>query len=358
MSNSRVLIFNQFGSNPREVDARIEYMEWNDTHVTDARLSMALTDSKLKQRLLKKGNMILIETADIQKWAGVIMTPTSWRSDRVEFTAKSHLYYLARQVPTGTFNLDMTAGALALRMIWSARVRAGFSPFITREQRVDTGGQAAVGKVRRFYTVLDNLRHLARKNGFEFWLNPRITGGELKFHLNWQQRKQKRGGSIEIGENGNAAWGNPAVVESGDLITAWHVEETEMGGKGNRRVFLVADKAAAKFGHWEGVATVKRIDSGKERTPEFQRTVQEHGRPEKRYRIQVQIGAGNKYKLSREIEPGSIHWLYGPDMDFTKGRQGTIKRVRVTDMAYKENDPFLDVVAKEWTGALYENWIP
>jgi hypothetical protein len=350
---SRILIYDRFGTDPTEVLGVVSSMEWNDTDISEAKIKIPLAD--VNEDIIKMGNMVYIETKDIPEWGGVVMPPLAWRDDGVELTVKNPNFYLARRVPVKAFAKRHTTGYMAAKLIRGARKR-GFMPIRAKDPHIDESGVKVRDVVREELTVLENLRQLAKAGGFEFWLDPVKHAGELYYEFNWQRRKRRRGGSIEIG--GNAAWGNPAITLSGDVITVWHVTETEKQIGEGARVLLTAEEAKAEYGHWEGQLSVPTIDSGKERSAAFRRKAQDEGRPEERYRIQVEIGAGNKFVLSEQIRPGHIHWLYGPDYGFAEGVRGTKTRVRILHVGYKENQGYLDVVAQKWLGSEKKEWIP
>lgn len=352
---NRVLVFNRYGDYPIEAECKVSSMEWNDTDITEAKIVFPLSFVDSNEEILNVGNIVYIETEDVAEWAGVLMLPITWGDEGVEVTAKNPNYYLARRNVVDVLDKSHTAGAAALIMINDAKKR-GFMPIEAKPQNVDASGEHFKDFVREELTVLENLRRLARAGGFEFWIEPVIERGRIHFDFHWQKRKRHRGAPIEIG--GNAAWGSPAVILSGDVITVWHVTETEKQVGAGSRVLLEAEEAKENYGHWEGNLSVPRINSGKQRSGVFRRAVQENGRPETRYMVQVEIGAGNKFILSEEIKPGHIHWLYGNKYGITDGVRGTQERVRVLHVEYRENQGYLTVVLQKWDGVERKEWIP
>ena len=354
MSNSQILIFDQKGLNPVEVDGQILRMSWHDHEVSEARLSIPLVSPKLNQDLLRPGSMVYIQTQGLQDWTGVVMLPQAWYQDHVEITAKSMMYYLARRYPWQSYEIGMTPGATAMRMLRGAK-RRGFLPVYLDRQNVRTDGPVLKDVLDMELSILENLTGLAERTGFEFWLSPQLVNGSLQAFFHWQKRKEVLGSPIEVGEGGNAFWGIPSMTCSGELVTAWYVSEEEKQRADGSRVFLQTSLPRVLYGHWEGVLKVSRINAGKARSREFIHAVQEYGKPEVRYRMLVEIGRG---ALSAEIAPGSLHLLHGPDTGFFGGKRGTSTKVRVLVMSYSSGTGLLDVVAQEWKDAEDPSWVP
>lgn len=351
MSNAQVLIFDIHGNDPVEVDVEVERLEWANQRVTEARFIFPGKSSKLTDDIIGPGRMVLALVEGIQPWGGVLWPPYSDRERGITLNVKSAQHYLASRFPHHTYDKDLTAGQSVVRMIRGSKLR-GFSPINIDTAHIRLDGPPAKGHVRSELTILDNMKRLARRNGFEFWLDPTFINGNLRFDLFWRKRKNRLGSPIEIGRN--ASWGSVGSTLSGTIATAFYVTERDRQREQGRRTLIETNTPKELYGHWETAISVDIIHMGKQISRELQRAIQDAGKPSVRYRYFVKIDG----LLSKEIEPGSLHLLNGPDMGFSNGQRGTSTTVRTMNVEYSEKSGMLDVLSKEWRGTEVNEWIP
>lgn len=348
MARAQILMFDKHGLNPFEMDGEVTQMGWSDRSVTEARLTIPLSTANTGKIAFDKSmiaRMVYIRGDDIPEWGGVIWTPISFEAGVIKLTAFSGLYYLDGRLPVMTDDKERTAGAAVVYMIRGSKKR-GFLPVLALDAYIDKGGDATKGKIRQENTILENMQRISRRNGFEFWLDPELVDGKLRFFLNWGERKRNEGSPIEVGKYGNATWGNPGKVISGNVVSVWFVEERDIPTGDDNRQIIHTTLSKELYGHWEKKLVVEKISAGKAESAEFKRAVEEFAHPVTKYRFRVRLGAG---QLSKEVEPGSIHFLNGPGVGFEGGLQGTSTTVRITDTDYQEGRGYVDCIGKEWT---------
>ncbi len=347
MAQAQILVFDKHGNNPFEIEAEVTAMGWNDRQVTEAQLTIPMTAANISkiefnETLIKR--MVFIRTANLPEWGGYLDTPISFDVGKVTVMAKSGLGYLDSRFPHHSYDKEFTSGSMVERMVGGAKKR-GFLPVIASKEHINTGGGTA-GKVKHDYTVLKNMQKLSKRNNREFWLDPELVDGDLKFYLYWRRKKQLYGGPIEVGERGNASWGTPnPMTISGNIVTAWYVEERDLPTGERERRLIDTTLPKKLYGHWEDALIVDTLSAGSTWSREFKRAVQNSGRPQTQFRLRVKIETDG---ISNQIEPGSIHLLNGPGVGFTNGKVGISTTVRVTDVEYRASDGYLDVIAREW----------
>ena len=228
-----------------------------------AEWEMACADEKASKRNFNFGRYVLFEHARLGKWGGVInpqegMSGT-WEN-KVVLHARSGEYQLSRRyAPLYDANNNSlgavhgTAGQLARQLIYYANL-PGDS--LIRPGNIDDGGKETM-LLLQDANLRDMMDILVRRTGYDWWMEPFLEYGNLRFALNFQERRGVDAGyvlreRVNIRKKGGDLW-----RRCGELVNDTRV----VGGNGSiplkARGEAVSRSSIDQYGVWQGYDTVE-----------------------------------------------------------------------------------------------------
>lgn len=350
---SRVIIFDRDGIALAEIEGDVE-RDWilNETSACTI-IHSTQTTSKLNNKIFAPGNRVLVQSNDVQDWAGVMWYPWAWKQSELKVAALGAELYLARRninskPPTG---MDL-AGALQ-HLLENAR---GAPVFMSGRDNVagSIAGELSDNTITEEMTILQGLDALADSFYAEWWLEPRYSNQRLEWELYFHQNRQYEGIDIVIGGEQSACFLNPdnMMSISGDLVT--FVKAKIQAGANTIPRESFDNAAIAKHGLWEASVSFE-YTSMAQVDAQITAWLLENALPKVRYNVRI-IPERNR-KLSKSLRPGSWHNFIAPDVGFFQGGVGTRDVVRVVGMSYNDADGFIDVVAEQRLGIELTEWL-
>lgn len=337
----RVIIFDRHGKRGVEVQAIVSSVTWGMGEVTDAKILIPLPEDKLTEDLIQFANLVLLQNENLPDWAGVMVPPPTWKAAGIELVVKSPEHYLRNRLTEIEYTPSRTVGSAVLSMIRRTQARDPL-PFRISHNHFDAGGaiggEESIKKGLYIYDVIQTLQDL---HPFEWWFDIRTNRGAPLFVPHWSSFRNIKGEPIEVGENGNASWGEPRLVESGDLSSSFTAVQANSISGGKSSTFDLK-RRIDKFGLWEEVVSVENLSVGAERPEEVNKRIKD-SRLLRCFHIRVPLGS-----LSMSMRPGSVHLFDAPDVGFTGGQLGTHTTVRVDQMSYSDNEGQLTAVVYEY----------
>ena len=178
----RALIYNRNGGTLAEIEPQWETVSWRLNNIGLARFSMPYTDAKCTRTNLRPGNRILIQFENgLPDWGGVLDFPRKRSTGGVTISAYTGEKLLDHRRTSK--NLEFTAytpGAI-------------YKTLLETQSDVLPGTIVSGGTQRNaayhYHDLLRRVQELARLSGYDFYVQPQVTAGVLRFYGNWYARR-------------------------------------------------------------------------------------------------------------------------------------------------------------------------
>jgi hypothetical protein len=337
----RCIIYDKNGANAREVKVNIQNVTWGTGEVTEANIGIPITEPKLDRDLIKQNNLVLLEDEDLIPWGGVLEPPHSWDDSMVGVVAKSPESYLQGRHTSREYSSSATVGSVIHRMIQKT-VNQFYLPYKVKKTNIETTGTlGGETNLENGTVIYDALRDIADNNDVVWWFETIKQNGSPLFNFFAQSSRATEGLPIEIGANGNAAWGSKGIVESGKVISSYLAKTRDSQfGVGKTSRFLVQD-LLDDYGFYEKTVDVESIPVGGGMPKEVRAEIKKN-RAVRLFHIYAYLG-----ELTKTMHPGSVHLLNGSRLGFTGGQRGVSTVVQIIQMLFNESNGVLEVVAFE-----------
>lgn len=295
---------------------------------TEGRASFEYSSIKtniVNERVLKFGNILLIENSRLPAWVGVIDTPRQWDARTITVNAYTMERYFKWRVGPPEQKLSGSAGSIFAQMV---------NYINNQELTVLRNGNIWTGGTYREETLnpvtLDrNLEQLQQRSLEEYEFAP-SAGGRLLVYANWAYRlgtytpltllEAENGGNIE----------KPTMREDGD-ITNWIIGYGD-GMSWTSRPYRYATDGASwgKYGlrqtgqEYNGVSQTATIDNN---NTEY---LTKNKEPRKIFEVTA-LNVGNTFDFLRLGNRVAVKFI---KLGFTNGVLGTSVNTRILGMSY------------------------
>lgn len=236
---------------------------WARNEYGTAEWEMSCTDPKATQRNFEFGRYVLFEHARLGKWAGVI-APHDGMSGTWENTVKlrarsGEFQFSRRQVPTYDQQsehpgyINGTYGEILKKMIDYANA-PGDS--LLRPGVIDMSGKESLEPMRDA-NMRDMLDRIVERTGWNWWCEPVLQNGYLRFAVNLSPRRGVDGGytlreRVNLRKKGGDLWRRKVELVNDARVA---------GGNGSTPLKSYGTQTDAwsigEYGVWQGYDTVE-----------------------------------------------------------------------------------------------------
>lgn len=339
----RVFLYDKDGHLLIEPDASVGKLMWGLGDKVETTISIPLSTQGLNRYLVRMANQVYIQHEYLPDWGGVIWSPMEWKAGELVLHAQSAEIYLAGRVVHRKQGGKRDVGGIVFGILQDMERRED-TPITIDSWRIEPGSVVKSSDIQRGEDIYGVLNGLAEKYGFEWWLEPQLSNGKPEYLFCWQKRRIAYRTDIELGENGNAEWmDNVRVVEKARLTTSYMEIKRSSGADSDINIVPTSDEDHKRYGLWEKAINVEDVSAGGEISQEVDRAMRED-RPRRSVHFKALLGVTN---LSKVMRPGSIHRFYAPGAGFYNNDYGMNTIVRIKQMAYSDDNGYLEAVADE-----------
>jgi hypothetical protein len=221
MSYARCIVATKSNVAIAEISPDIEYISWRLNKVGRAKFTLAKTDSKATERILRFGNRILFEFDNgLPNWVGVIEPPRNWDGKNVRCMAFSaeHIFSF-RTTDKGRYFSGQTVGAIYKKLITEANDVSSMG--ITVGDVYEGGGVHSPSY--HFKSLLDIFQDSLTKNlsDYDFDVTGTYRRGNFIFKANLYETKGTTKRGIALVEGANVT--ELKLSEQGPIVNSWDV---------------------------------------------------------------------------------------------------------------------------------------
>ena len=221
MSFTRCLIANKSNIVIAEIEPEIEYISWKLNKVGRVKFSLAKTDSKATEDVLRFGNRIFFEFDNgLPNWGGIIDPPREWRGNLIKCMAYSAEQILGyRTTEKSRWFSGDTVGAIFQKLIREANDISSMG--ITVGDVWDGG--TSYSPEYHFKSLLDIFQKslTQRLASADFDVASTFGNGCLIFKANLYQSKGSNKSGVALVDGTNVA--EMSLSEQGDIVNSWDV---------------------------------------------------------------------------------------------------------------------------------------
>lgn len=239
---------------------------WAKNEYGTAEWEMSCTDPKATRRNFEFGRYVLFEHARLGRWAGVIaphdgMSGT-WENTVTLRARSGEFQFSRRQVPTRDINnvgnhgmvMSGTYGEMLKQIIRYANDAPGDS--LLRLGVIEMGGKERILPMRDS-NMRDLLDMIVEETGWEWWCEPILENGYLRFAVNLAVRRGVESGytlreRVNLRRKSGDLW-----RRKGDLVNDVRVA----GGSGSTPLRFYGTQtdvvSVGEYGVWQGYDTVE-----------------------------------------------------------------------------------------------------
>lgn len=332
----RVIFYNREGVPLEELHCQA-HCKWKLNGLGAATIRLAVTEPKLKETLIRYGNLVLVRHRAAGDWGGVIRTPETWDDPTVTITAKTAECLLIDRRHEGVETLEGSSGDIFESLIDLAnqpgdtRLRAG---------QVDRSGsdQQALLEDEPLFSVLSRLR---KQSGFDWSFEPAFDDlGHLIFKAGWwAQRGETRSVTLRAGHNLRP--GGRLVVTKKEVANDVLAIEQTGAGTERRSAQAQDDDSISVYGRRQAVITVWGNDGA-------QANLDAAAQSEVRRRAWP--GRGFKLEAVEPVAGETFPYLGLGDtlgLQLVQQQFGIETRVRITAKEYDDTQGYMPLAAVE-----------
>lgn len=245
----RIIFYDRAGVPLEEIAGRAR-CRWALNDVGTARITIPLTEPKLRAEVIRYGNFVRAQHRTAGDWAGVIRTPETWTDSAVEVTALTAEALLRDR--WGKTRLEGSAGERFAALIELANTEEDTR---LRVDEVDDYGPTLRERVD-FEPLLDVLRRTHETDGGDWGVEPALDAlGHLIFKASWYARRGVRRAET-LREGHNVALAGRILVAQGEIANDVFAFD-DRAAPTERRTFRVVDEASiTQFGLRQAVIAV------------------------------------------------------------------------------------------------------
>ena len=307
---------------------------WTLNKVGKADFEMALNDGKCTEENLQFGNYVLFQHSELGNWAGVIAPNDrqEWDASRkvVRIRALSAEYQFARRRgPAQYLFKGASFGDLLIQVI---RRGNALGDMLVREGTIWEGG-GPHEETSRDDSLLEILQRVQARAGYDWWLEPQVSGGRLTFTANLSKRRGANSGYV-LQEGRNLETPSGAFMLTGGQPL---INDLALSGEGAtvdarpRAVALDQDSIDA-YGLWQG------SDSSEASIPatlkqQARERVSQRAQPAKRFKLTA-IESPESPDTFGSLGLGDVLRLELFSVGFYAGQNGVSTTVRIRSMEY------------------------
>lgn len=207
---SRVTVYDKSGILLAELETAVN-RSWQLNAAGEARFTMATSDPACRRDVLEIGNLILVQHDKLMPWGGVIETPRVWGDGTVEVSASSGEQLLKYRLTERSVIKKGLPGSLFTALVEQANRRGEVCA-----PGVLWAGAKEISKEWHYSNVLDEIRSVAEESGGEWWFDPILDNGRLRFKANFAERRGTFTG-LWLQEGVNIERGSRTLTEQGKI---------------------------------------------------------------------------------------------------------------------------------------------
>jgi hypothetical protein len=339
MSYARCIVATKSNVAIAEISPDIEYISWRLNKVGRAKFTLAKTDSKATERILRFGNRILFEFDNgLPNWVGVIEPPRNWKGSEIKCMAFSgeHIFSF-RTTDKGRYFSGQTVGAIYKKLITEANDVSSMG--ITVGDVYEGGGVHSPSY--HFKSLLDIFQNSLTKNlsNYDFDVTATYGSGSLILKANLYETKGTTKKGVGLVEGSNVT--GLKLSEQGPIINSWDMVGEGFGWGDDRPTSHAEDESSIdKYGLREDSYVYPDVN--------LPTTLQVHADDE----LATSKEPYNEYDIDvQDVAPG-LFANYGLGdyvslISHTYGFDGIDETVRITDREYRPEKAECFLVVKE-----------
>ncbi len=331
---SNIKIYDRSGKQLTEISATCN-RTWILSDVGRAEFELSIYDKKCNPDYLRFGNLILIESAKLPIWSGVIDTPRTWGGGAVVIQAYTAEYMFTYSIGHKDVKIKGTVATLIREVLKLSKVPIAIGTIEDENTQYE--------EVFNPTSILDTLKRIVTRAGGDFIVRPVINQyGQLSFAFDYF-RKLECNANFILKEGYNLALANRTLIEQGTITNEllgygegvnWQ-SKPQYVGREDMSISLYGLRQGSQF--FQGVTQVAAV---KKHTTERLEVV---GYPRMVVDAQV-LDIGDAWQNLRLGANVNIELHTAGFMGSAIGYKGTL---RIVGIEYTEDKGYVRVIGKE-----------
>jgi hypothetical protein len=268
-----------------EINPVLNVISWRRNGVSKMPIQMARDDVHLTRDNFNPGNRLLVEFDNgLPAWGGIVDPPSRWTLDNYRTTVCSaEQLLLTRQTDRGRYFTEATPSYIFGSVLTEAENFAGTV--------VEIGSLEDAGAVYSPEYHLESLLGVAESlvslTGVDFWLEPRLIAGEIRFLVYMKPRRGSVKPKVVLQEGLNIA--EITLDEQGPIINHW-VTAGSGSGWGDDRIYSEArdEASVSRYGLRQGTGIYSDIVLNATLDIKTQALLEASSKPGNRWSVEVQ----------------------------------------------------------------------
>lgn len=249
----RCLVADRMGRIRAELEPQIGATSWRLNRTGKTSLTLAKSDPKATEDLLRFGNLILLEFENgLPDWGGVIVPPYKWGPSTITVTVESgESLFGRRQTDRGRYFDQAPVGYIYRQLIQEANA---FYPLQIQIGDIWAGGDTHSPEYH-LANILDIFQKslCGRLSTADFVVVAGESNGDIVFTAHFYERRGYEKPNVVLLEGQNLS--NIGLDIQGPIVNRWHIAGAGTNWSADRPLAeAMKNESIMEYGLWEGNA--------------------------------------------------------------------------------------------------------